>query len=154
MLFRSVPVTPPRSGGRGVGDSDRTSYEVTQRSPPLRRDLLNYYNTNEAAVLVKDYAMNISVKEALRSRGAVAEHVMMKELSQMRDKKVWTPVHMSVLSSTEKHRIIRSQMFLKEKYLPTGVFDKLKARLVAGGNQQDEQLYEDRKSTRLNSSHS
>ena len=139
----SVPVTPPRSGSRGVGNVDHTSYEVIQRSPQLRRDLLNYYNTNEAAVLVKDYAMNISVKEALRSRGAVAEHVIMKELSQMVDKKVWTPVHMSVLSSTEKHRIIRSQMFLKEKYLPTGVFEKLKARLVAGGNQQNKQLYDD-----------
>lgn len=58
----SVPVTPPRSGSRGGEDVDRTSYEVTQRSPPLRRDLLNYYNTNEAAVLAKDYAVNISVK--------------------------------------------------------------------------------------------
>ena len=31
----SVPVTPPRSGSRGSEDVDRTSYEVTQRSPPL-----------------------------------------------------------------------------------------------------------------------
>ena len=109
-----VPVTPPRSGGQGVGDVDRTSSEVTRRNPTLRRDLLNYYSTNEAAVLVKDYAMNVSVKGALRSRGTVAEHTMMKELAQIRDKKVWTPVHMSVLSSTEKRRIIRSQMFLKK----------------------------------------
>jgi Reverse transcriptase (RNA-dependent DNA polymerase) len=28
-------------------------------------------------------------------------------------------------------------------FLPTGAFDKLKARLVAGGNQQDRQLYDD-----------
>ena len=63
--------------------------------------------------------------------------------SQMRDKKVWTPVHLSVLTNTEKHGIIRSQMFLKEKYLPTGAFEKLKARLVAGGNQQDKELYDD-----------
>ena len=139
----SIPVTPPRSGSRGAGDIDRTGYEVAVRSPPLRRDILNYYNANEAAVIAKDHAMNISVKEALRSRGVVAERVIMKELSQMRDKKVWTPVHMSALSSTEKHRIIRSQMFLKEKYLPTGVFEKLKARLVAGGNQQDKELYDD-----------
>ena len=33
-------------------------------------------------------------------------------------------------------------MFLKEKYLPTGAFQKLKARLVAGGNQQDKDLYD------------
>ena len=104
---------------------------------------MHHYNPNEAAVLVKDYAMNIRVKEALKSRGAEAERVILQELGQMRDKKVLTPVHMSVLTNTEKHGIIRSQMFLKEKYLPTGIFEKLKARLVAGGNQQDKGLYDD-----------
>lgn len=64
----SIPVTHPRSGSRGDRETDRTSFEVTQRSPPLRRDVLNYYSRNEAVVLTKDYAMNISVKEALRSR--------------------------------------------------------------------------------------
>jgi Reverse transcriptase (RNA-dependent DNA polymerase) len=34
-------------------------------------------------------------------------------------------------------------MFLKEKYLASGEFEKLKARLVAGGNQQDKDLYDD-----------
>ena len=120
-----------------------TSFEVTQRSPPLRRDLMQYYNPNEAVVLAKDFAMNISVKAALKSGGAEAERVILKELSQMREKKVWTPVHLSVLTNTERHGIIRSQMFLKEKYLPTGAFEKLKAILVAGGNQQDKELYDD-----------
>jgi hypothetical protein len=32
-------------------------------------------------------------------------------------------------------------MFFKEKYLPTGVFEKLKARFVAGGDGQDRSLY-------------
>ena len=32
-------------------------------------------------------------------------------------------------------------MFLKEKYLSTGQFDKLKARLVAGGHMQDWSIY-------------
>ena len=139
----SVPVTPPRSASRSEHQNHASSFEVMQRSPPSRRDLMNYYNPNEATVFAKDFAMNISVKEALKSRGAVAEQVILKELGQMRDKKVWTPVHISVLKDTEKRGIIRSQMFLKEKYLPTGVFDKLKARLVAGGNQQDKDLYDD-----------
>jgi hypothetical protein len=34
-------------------------------------------------------------------------------------------------------------MFLKEKYLATGEFEKLKARLVAGGDQQDKAMYDD-----------
>ena len=119
---------------------------------PLRRNLLDYYQPGDTAVLVKEYAMNITVKEALRSRGAEAERVILKELAQMKDKKVWTPVHMSVLSSTEKHGIIRSQMFLKEKYLPTGEFEKLKARLVAGGNQQDKDLYDDLSSPTVSTS--
>lgn len=33
-------------------------------------------------------------------------------------------------------------MFLKDKYLASGTFEKFKARLVAGGNQQDKSLYE------------
>jgi len=33
-------------------------------------------------------------------------------------------------------------MFLKDKYSASGVFDKFKARLVAGGDQQDKGLYE------------
>jgi hypothetical protein len=34
-------------------------------------------------------------------------------------------------------------MFLKEKYTPSGDFDKLKARLMAGGHMQDRSLYDD-----------
>ena len=32
-------------------------------------------------------------------------------------------------------------LFFKEKYKPDGMFDKLKARLVAGGNRQDRSIY-------------
>ena len=34
-------------------------------------------------------------------------------------------------------------MFLKDKYDAAGDFQKLKARLVAGGDKQDKNLYED-----------
>ena len=67
----------------------------------------------------------------------------MKELGQMLRKKVWTPVDIRSPSYNEKRRIIRSSKFLKEKFLASGEFEKLKARLVAGGDQQDKSLYDD-----------
>jgi Reverse transcriptase (RNA-dependent DNA polymerase) len=67
----------------------------------------------------------------------------MKELSQMITKGVWTPIDGRKLTAEERSRIIRSSMFLKEKYLTSGEFEKLKARLVAGGDQQDKDMYDD-----------
>ena len=145
----SVPVTPPRSAHRS--ESRGTRVEVAP-STPLKRDLMNQYGEDDSALFAKEHVMNITVKEALRSRGAEAQRVITKELAQMIDKRVWTPVQMSSLSSTEKRGIIRSQMFLKEKYLPTGAFEKLKARLVAGGNQQDRDLYDDLSSPTVSTS--
>ena len=59
----------------------------------------------------------------------------------MLDKKVWTPVSARDLSMEQHRAAIRSSMFIKAKHLSSGVFDKLKARLVAGGDQQDKSLY-------------
>ena len=100
----------------------------------------NYNSTGEDW---REYVMNISVNEALRTRGKDAECVILKEFEQMVEKKVWAPVNVQRLPSEEKARIIRSSMFLKEKFLASGKFEKLKARLVAGGDQQDKTLYDD-----------
>jgi hypothetical protein len=42
----------------------------------------------------------------------------------------------------QKKSIIRSSIFLKDKYFASGAFDRFKARIVAGGNQQDRNLYD------------
>ena len=116
---------------------------------------MNYFRNGKggAALLTRNYdgdgvdwgdhVLNISVNEALRTRGDAAVSVIEKELTQMISKKVWTPVDLRGLSRDEKYRIIRSSMFLKEKFLTSGEFEKLKARLVAGGDQQDKTLYDD-----------
>jgi hypothetical protein len=62
-----------------------------------------------------------------------AEKVIMQELGQMMDRRVWTAVKLRDLSIREKMDII---MFLKMKVYLDGKPDKLKARVVAGGNQQ------------------
>ena len=65
----------------------------------------------------RERVFNISVNEALRTRGRDTETVIIKELGQRLRKKVWTPVDIGSLSYNEKRRIIRSSMFLKEKFL-------------------------------------
>ena len=79
----------------------------------------------------KESALNISVRDALRTRGDGAKEVILAELNQMIQKSVWTPIHPKTLSEEERSKIIRSSMFLKEKYLANGDFENLKARLVA-----------------------
>jgi hypothetical protein len=83
------------------------------------------------------YAFTISVKMAMRDRGEEARPVIMAEIQQMVDKRVWHGVHLKNLSHEQRKRIIRSKMFLKDKYLASGAFDRFKARLVAGGDMQD-----------------
>jgi hypothetical protein len=89
------------------------------------------------------YAFTISVKMAMRDRGEEARPVIMAEIQQMVDKRVWHGVHLKNLSHEQRKRIIRSKMFLKDKYLASGAFDRFKARLVAGGDMQDKSLYEE-----------
>ena len=91
-----------------------------------------------------EHSFIITVKKAMKERPVEAEVVIRVELQQMVDKSVWRPVHAKKLAHEQRRRIIRSSMFLKDKYSSTGAFEKFKARLVAGGNMQDKSLYEDK----------
>jgi hypothetical protein len=65
------------------------------------------------------------------------------EIGQIAEKRVWHPVIVRDLTVVQRGSIIRSSTFLKDKYFASeGVFEKFKARLVAGGDQQDKELYE------------
>ena len=99
-------------------------------------------STISATAENNETAMTMTVKAALRDRPEEATSVMEDELSQMKTKKVWHGAKRKDLSIQQNRAIIRSSMFLKDKYLASGTFDKFKARLVAGGNQQDKSLYE------------
>jgi hypothetical protein len=65
---------------------------------------------------------------------------MFSELCVLDKKGTWTPVDPNTLSKQELKRIIRSFMFLTEKYDAEGEFLKLKSRLVAMGNEQDKEM--------------
>jgi hypothetical protein len=90
----------------------------------------------------QQFVFKMSVRAALRERGEEARPVIMAELQQMIDKGVWRAIRTSSLTRAQHGAIIRSSMFLKDKYLASGEFEKFKARLVAGGDQQDKGLYD------------
>jgi len=46
------------------------------------------------------------------------------------------------ISQSNKKNILRSFMFIKQKFFPNGHMDKLKARLVADRSQQGRYLYD------------
>jgi hypothetical protein len=97
------------------------------------------YNTRGK---VRDYrniqrAFNITVKKALNDNPDAARKAIAEELLQLKKKDCFGPVHAMQLDPYRKRKLLRSFMFLKEKNKPDGTFDKLKARLVANGSQQE-----------------
>ena len=121
---------------RPVGEVSAVLLTTSVRDT-LERQLLRTGN-----FIDKEFAMTISVRAALREHGEEARGVILSELRQMITKRVWRPVKMTGMTRDERRRIIRSSMFIKEKFFSSGAFEKLKARLVAGGDQQDRSLYE------------
>ena len=87
---------------------------------------------------------HISLKKGLRERGEPAFDAVLAELKQLlKDKSALTPLLRKDLSRRQLKKMIRSCMFLKEKFNAKGEFVKIKARLVADGSMQDRELYPD-----------
>jgi hypothetical protein len=85
----------------------------------------------------------LSVQKALKKNEAASKKSILKELRQIVDKDVWEVIDKAKLTKVQLKKAIRSSMFLKEKFTSDGEFEKLKARLVAGGDKQDKTLYDD-----------
>jgi len=90
-----------------------------------------------------NYAFHLSLHKGLKTHGKDAYAAAKEELVQLwKDKKTMLPVKKEDLTPQQQKKTIRSLMFLKEKYDGLGRFEKMKARLVANGAQQDRNIYE------------
>ncbi|KAA8498721.1 Copia protein [Porphyridium purpureum] len=92
-------------------------------------------------------ALNLSVKKAIKKFGSKAMEAIVREVAQLDQRYgygVVEPVDTKTMTPQERKSIIPSHMFVKEKLDSTGAVEKVKARIVAGGNKQDAVLYPDR----------
>jgi hypothetical protein len=151
-----VPNAPPPPDGAIVpGDevAPPINPPVADYLSPLERAALNSASPdrslNRVYVVTEhdhgprpEICLQISVKKAIETWGNHAEKAIKSEISQMVKMGVFHGVHMNTLTSKDRSNSILCHMFLKEKRDADGVFEKLKARLVAGGDRQDRSLYE------------
>ena len=91
--------------------------------------------------LGKQFAFHMSLKKGMTKHGDAALSAIRKELTSIHKTGTLQGVDYSRLSPAIRSKAIRSMLLFKEKYYPNGEFEKLKARVVAGGDQQDRELY-------------
>ena len=91
----------------------------------------------------------MTVNQAIKKLGyTIAIYSVVKEMIQLSDLDVLHGVRVEDLTQEQTNRVITSSMFLTAD----GVFEKLKARLVAGGHLQDKDIYNDGSSPTLSTS--
>lgn len=101
----------------------------------------------EAPYTITSY--RLSLKQALTTgpeeRQRMSKTAMEEEIRSLHNAKVFKWVHFDDLPENHKNRTCPSHMFMKEKYNADGSYQKMKARLVAGGNYVDTTLIGDTK---------
>jgi hypothetical protein len=90
-----------------------------------------------ALVMANRMSVRQSLTQEDEHKWSASRSAIKAEIKQLMDVRAFQPVHSGGLSEQTKKKIIPSHMFLKEKLLANGEFDKMKARLVAGGNYVD-----------------
>jgi hypothetical protein len=122
--------------------SANLAVHTLQKSVGLHRfDRLGISTSFVAEALKHEIGLRISMKEASKRYPEASDAAVRKELQQLYDLKTFSPVDPRSLTREEMRGAIRSFLFLKEKFLADGAFEKLKARMVGGGDRQDRNLY-------------
>jgi hypothetical protein len=84
---------------------------------------------------------NMTVRQAIDKYGIPARQAVMEELKQLIKLQVLKFHKPDLLDPRTAKGILLSKTFVKVKFDPNGAFDKIKARLVGGGQRQKRYLY-------------
>jgi hypothetical protein len=118
-------------------DADRSSTDSSQSEPnPGETDHDQGVPITREVLVARHSAL---ITAGVRRPCRYCNHISVK-------KGALVPILREDLTASERKGIIRSSMFLKAKFSAQGTFEKVKARLVADGSQQDRELYPDNNS--------
>jgi hypothetical protein len=135
--FHLIPTNSDRNLPMNDVDVGEEESEVIALNDGLRR-------SDRLAKRVMAISGNMTVTRAIRVHGDTAENAVKSELLQMLEKNVFEMVMPNEINGRD---VIHSHMFLKEKRDQLGNLVKVKARLVAGGNEMDRNIYTEEKRT-------
>jgi hypothetical protein len=128
----------------GIPYTSKGTYAATFSRHAKLTKMKRWRLQNADRITPKILSFRISVKQALRDsdpmKVTAAKRAIHDEVEQLINMKTMTPVLRSIIPQNHRKFIIPSFIFLKEKMKADGAFDKLKARLVAGGNFVDTSL--------------
>jgi hypothetical protein len=110
------------------------------RSRTIYGDLASTEEIKPMGFLVRN---DMSIKQALSgSRPEEAKEAIISEIQNMIDYGVGYYVKFEEIPKSKRRNILRSFMFIKEKFKPNMVHDKTKARIVGDGSRQGTHTYD------------
>jgi len=118
--------------------SDRRYRGVNPRFQAVSMSMIDYSDIKYGM----SFASTMTLRKALNTYGEEATKALVAEIEGILKRKVWHGVLYDSLSTTQRKKLIRSSVVVSEKF-KSGVFDRLKARVVGGGDQQDKSLYKE-----------
>jgi hypothetical protein len=114
-------------------------------SKDIQRVILSGFNADGEELNDVDFqgmlmVLQVSFQQALKSKNADAAYLaMVKEIKQALEFKAFHGKHFRDLTEEEQRLILKSTSLFREKYMPSGEFEKFKARfLIRGDMQKDE----------------
>ena len=136
-VLTKVSTEPPKITA-SEGEAAPTRYNLRSRTSGTR----TRFDLRGAIVQTTpvDIAFHMTISQAMKENPVESLNAMIQELGAMLRLKVWSPTLRSLVPKGQ--RIIRSSMFMKKKHDAAGAFLRWKARLVAGGDQQDKHHYD------------
>ena len=146
VIIQSITPTPNTNVDSGTTiPTIKTTFENLSTNRPRRKAAtlswqqgpVKFRDQQQHDIILPNYmqevnAYRMSLNKALKQTDRIDSilHAIEDEIDNMERGKVMPPVHYRDIPLNYRDKIIPLHMFLKDKYLSTGEYDKTKARLT------------------------